>query len=343
MLYLILGNNYINFFNSEHNFLIPGYYTIFKDQLNYFGSYSFLQYILFNQYLRNSSFSNSVSLNGVVIKKIIDNNIWDNERIFFKIINSIFSKDALFSSLVKIDSEYKKDYEEYRIYYPDWELLNYYIKFSQEFFFIKKFDFDNFQTKIIIDIFNYFNKKIKIINSWEYYFRLFKNEIKYNRAYLFFYFGFYSIELFIVSFGNLLYSLTNRYYNVSYKSLLNKLYSYLHQKGIFVKYIDLVKLCNFLLKNIVHIIHNEFDNRVLELMSKDSDNFIKKSLFIHQFKPILFEFYKSLKDMFIDIFTNIDLQVMEDIYDGNFRIISNYEVKDLFLGLLNDIILEIKV
>jgi hypothetical protein len=34
---------------------------------------------------------------------------------------------------------------------------------------------------------------------------------------------------------------------------------------------------------------------------------------------------------------------MEDIYDGNFRIISNYEVRDLFLGLLNDIILEIKV
>lgn len=343
MLYLILGNNYINFFNNDHNFLIPVYYTIFKDRLTYFGAYSFLQYILFNQYLRNSSFSSSVSLNRVIVKKTIDNNILDNERIFFKIINSIFSKDSLFGSLVKVDSEYKEDYEEYKIYYPDWELLNYYIKFSQEFFFIKRFDFDHFQTKIIIDIFNYFNKKLKIVNSWEYYFKLFKDEIKYNRAYLFFYFGFYSIELFIISFGNLLYFLTNKYYNVSYKNLFNKLYSYLHQKGIFVKYIDLVNLSNFLLKNIVYIMHNEFDNIELELMSKDGDNFIKKYLFIYEFKPILFEFYKSLKDMFINIFTNMNLQVIEDIYDGNFRIISNYEVKDLFLGLLNDIILEVKV
>lgn len=342
MLYLVLGNNYINFFNNEYNFLIPVYYTIFKDQLIYFGSYSFLQYILFNQYLRNHYLPDTVILNNYEVKKIIVNNVLNNEKIFFEIINSIFSKDKFFDTLFKTDLEYKQDYENYRIFYPEWNLLYQNLKFSQDILFIKRFNFDNFQSKMIIDIFNYFNKKIIIIDSWKYYFNLYKDQIKTNKAYLFFYFGYYNIELFIVSFGNLLYYLTNYSYNVSYKKILNDLYSLLYNRGIFIKYLDLINLCNFFLKNMVYIINNNFDKEKIKLILKDKEIFIEKKIYYYEFSSVLSEFYKSLRDMFIDIFTNIDLQIIEDIYEGHFKIISNYDIKDIFIGLLRDVMIDVR-
>ncbi|MCX7871112.1 MAG: hypothetical protein N2485_06040 [bacterium] len=343
MFYFVFGNQYINFFNNDINFLIPVYYTISNNNLTNFGAYSFLQYILFNQYLRKSILLDSISLNNKVIKKIINNNVLDNEKIFFKIVNSIFTKDSLFSNLVNLDNHYKKDYQDYRIFYIDWELLYHNLKFSQEIVFIKRFDFDNFQTKIIFDIFSYFNKKVKIIDTWKYYFDLYKFKLNHNRAYLFIYFGYYNIELFVVSFGNLLYYLTNRYYNVSYKDLFSKLYSFLYQKGIFIKYFDLVDLVNYFLGNIFYIVSGKFDKEKIELISKYKDSFIKKELYYYEFKFILQDFYIALKKMFIDIFIKMDLQVIEDIYDGNFLIISSYKVDNLFLNLLNDIIIDVKI
>ncbi|MGC8815026.1 MAG: hypothetical protein ACP5O4_02340 [bacterium] len=342
MLYLILGNNYINFFNNENNFLIPVYYTVFKDQLVHFGSYSFLQYILFNQYLRNSYLSDTIILNDYQVKKIIINNVLNDEKIFFKIINSIFNRDKFFDTLYKIDLEYKQDYENYKIFYPDWNLLYQNLKFSQDLLFIKRFNFDNFQTKMIVDIFNYFNKKVKVIDSWKYYFNLYKYQMANNRSYLFFYFGYYNIEIFIVSFENLLYYLTNYHYDVSYRKLLNDLYCLLYNKGIFIKYLDLINLCNFFLKNIIYIINNPFDKQEINLISKDKEIFIEKKIYYHEFNSVLLEFYKDLRNMFIDIFTKVDLQIIEDIYEGHFKIISNYDIKDLFLGLLKDIMIDVR-
>lgn len=342
MLYFILGNQYINFFDNDNAFLIPVYYTISNDNIINIGSYSFLQYILFNQYLRKPILSDSVHLNNRIIKKIINNNVLDNEKIFFKIINSIFAKDSFFYNLVNLDNLYKKDYQSYGIFYIDWEAFYQSLKFSQEVFFIKRFDFDNFQVKIISDIFSYFNKKIKIIDSWKYYFELYKFKLNYNKAYLFFYFGYYNIELFVVSFENLLYYVTNRYYKISYKDLFYKFYSFLYQKGIFIKYFDLVNLLKFFLKNILYIIFGKLDKEKIELISKYKEIFIKKELYYYEFKFILQDFYNTLKKMFIDIFTKMDLQVIEDIYDGNFFIISNYDVDNLFLGLLNDIMIKVK-
>lgn len=179
-LYLKLGNQNIFFiFVQNHivkSYIFPSYITINKEgRITNFGPYSLLQYIIFKQLKKIINYPNKIqNKNYFLIKRLIENNLIENYKDFFYILQNIFSGNLL--NIYNLDL--CSDYEKYNIpFFLDIQEFYYFLKnvnkvklinFIEE----KRPEFKN-QISFLKDIFKYFRLKIEVINFCQYFQKFF--------------------------------------------------------------------------------------------------------------------------------------------------------------------------
>lgn len=319
-LFLKIGNQNMFFIFVENQkilkvFVIPSYITINKDgKITSFGPYSFLQYIILKQLYKIYDYPLSISNRkdnkhfDFIVIRLIDNNIIQNYKDFWQILNSVFSNDLeRFYNLTLME-----DYEKYSIPY-----------------FIELDDFYNFlrQTKLVRWISFIPNNSSYFINQMRFLkdvFRYWKMEFYVLPFWEFFYIFYPKMVNIYIAEVNSFVWVINRYGFVKNKRIgisLRKIKEMLYLRyEMELKYIELERLALSLLSG------NKFEGEISEYIDNEiifSISELAKGLPV----AVVEDLYDNLNSEGLNYFNSVNLR-NNDNFDRFLKIFESILIKE---------------
>ncbi|MCS7165101.1 MAG: hypothetical protein RMJ51_02330 [Candidatus Calescibacterium sp.] len=285
-LLLKIGNQNIFFIFAEGNkilktFIIPAYLTLNKkDDIVSFGPYSFLQYIILKQSRRIPNYPEQIQNRypryDYTVKRMVENNIIQSYRDFYKIMEFIFA-----GNLEKIyDPSLYDDYIKYNIPYF-FEIRDFYyllknvdrvlwINFMEE----NSVYFKN-QESFLSETMKYWRYKFKAINFWEFFNKFWTK----------------MINIYIAEVNSIV---------------------WIHNKSGFLKY----RRIGFGLRKIKELLTYEFLKKDLPIKYSELERISMQILENQHSNNISSYIYWSLKDSISLFLTELNPTIIEDLYDN---------------------------
>lgn len=320
-LYLKIGNQNTFFIFAQKNkiikyYIFPSYITLDRNnEILYIGPYSLLQYILLKQFYRITDYpiiiQNKVNKFNYYVKRVVENNIIQNYKDFFDILEVIFS----FNLQSKFVTFLAEDYKKYQIpFFNDFENFYYFVKQIKIVRYINFLEEDSpyskNQEKFLKDSFNYFKLRFESIPFWEFFY------IFYPKM----------VNLYIGEENSLIW-IINKYKFVKYKKInlnLRKIKIFLAQE---------------LLKKDIFLKLNHLEN-LAESFLYEEHNFSTYKYFEKNFRTEIIDFLKNIEPVILeDLYNEIDLKGKESLNVFRSVILRDIKIPEKLIEIFDKILI----